>query len=85
MARNRISALNRSGIDVFVCPTVGALRKVIGDPDMMIDGVSHFHRAALASFTATINRIGLPSLAAPVEGFDGPPPSVSATHRPHVA
>ncbi len=76
LARNRVGALNRDGIDMFVCPTVGGLRKVIGDPDMTIDGESHFHRALLASFTAPINRMGVPSLAAPIAGFDGPPPSI---------
>jgi aspartyl-tRNA(Asn)/glutamyl-tRNA(Gln) amidotransferase subunit A len=76
LARNRIGAMNRSGIDLFVCPTVGGLRKVIGEPDMVIDGETHFHRSLLASFTSPINRMGVPALAAPVAGFDGPPPSV---------
>jgi Asp-tRNA(Asn)/Glu-tRNA(Gln) amidotransferase A subunit family amidase len=76
MARNRIGALSRSGVDVLVCPTVGGLRKVIGEPDMNIDGETFFHRALLASFTSPMNRMGVPALAAPVAGFDGPPPSI---------
>ncbi len=76
LARNRLGALASDGVDIFVGPTVGGLRKVIGEPDMSIDGTTHFHRELLATFTAPINRMGVPSLAAPVAGFDGPPPSV---------
>jgi Asp-tRNA(Asn)/Glu-tRNA(Gln) amidotransferase A subunit family amidase len=75
-ARNLVAALARSGIDILTCPTVGGLRKVIGDEDMEIDGNRYFHRELLASFTAPINRIGLPALAAPVSGSAGVPVSV---------
>ena len=75
-ARNLVAALARSGVDVLTCPTVGGLRKVIGDEDMEIDGTRYFHRELLASFTAPINRIGLPALAAPVSGSAGVPISV---------
>lgn len=75
-ARNTVAALERSGIDVLTCPTVGGLRKLIGDEDMEIDGNTYFHRELLASFTAPINRIGLPALAAPVIGPSGVPVSV---------
>jgi Asp-tRNA(Asn)/Glu-tRNA(Gln) amidotransferase A subunit family amidase len=65
-----------SGVDVLIAPTVGGMRKVIGDEDMDLDGDSVFHRALLATFTATINQIGAPSLAAPIPGTGTPPVSV---------
>jgi Asp-tRNA(Asn)/Glu-tRNA(Gln) amidotransferase A subunit family amidase len=52
------------------------MRKIIGDEDMDLDGDSVFHRALLATFTATINQIGAPSIAAPIPGTGTPPVSV---------
>ncbi len=75
-ARAAMAGLVDDGIDVFVAPTVGAMRKTIGDDDMDIDGRSVFHRAALASFTAPINRLGVPAMAAPVATETGLPVSV---------
>jgi aspartyl-tRNA(Asn)/glutamyl-tRNA(Gln) amidotransferase subunit A len=65
-----------SGIDALIAPTVGGMRKVIGDNNMDLDGESIFHRKLLASFTAPINQIGVPSIAAPVARTGGPPVSV---------
>jgi aspartyl-tRNA(Asn)/glutamyl-tRNA(Gln) amidotransferase subunit A len=65
-----------SGIDALIAPTVGGMRKVIGDDDMDLDGESVFHRTLLASFTAPINQIGAPSLAAPILNSGAPPVSV---------
>jgi len=75
-ARNGVERLSRDGIDLLVAPTVGHNRKTIGDDMMHADGASHRHRQYLASFTAPINRAGLPSLAAPIATGDGLPYSV---------
>jgi aspartyl-tRNA(Asn)/glutamyl-tRNA(Gln) amidotransferase subunit A len=71
-----IARIFASGIDALIAPTVGGMRKMIGDQDMDLDGQSVFHRKLLASFTAPINQIGAPSIAAPVAGTGGPPVSV---------
>lgn len=75
-ARAIVARLFASGIDALIAPTVGGMRKVIGDQDMDLDGESVFHRKLLAAFTAPINQIGAPSIAAPVAGTGGPPVSV---------
>ncbi len=75
-ARAVVGRLFASGIDALIAPTVGGMRKVIGDENMDLDGESVFHRKLLASFTAPINQIGAPSIAAPVTGTGGPPVSV---------
>jgi len=61
---------------VLIAPTVGGMRKVIGDDDMDLDGENVFHRTLLAPFTAPINQIGAPSIAAPVAGTGDPAVSV---------
>ncbi len=75
-ARNTIARLHADGIEILAAPTVGAMRKVIGEDDMDVDGTRYFHRVVLASFTSPINRIGVPSLAAPIHGGSGVPVSV---------
>jgi len=75
-ARNTTARLDRDGIGLLVSPTVGALKKVIGEDDMDVDDERHFHRDVLAPFTAPINHIGIPSLAAPIRGGTGVPVSV---------
>lgn len=65
-----------SGIDALIAPTVGGMHKVIGDQDMDLDGESVFHRTLLATFTAPINQIGAPAIAAPIPGTGTPPISV---------
>lgn len=75
-ARNTIARLHGDGIGILAAPTVGAMRKMIGVDDIDVDGVRHPHRAVLAAFTAPINRIGVPALAAPISGGEGVPVSV---------
>lgn len=75
-ATSRLRYLAGEGVSAFVGPTVGALVKRIGQPDMDIDGSAVFHREALARFTAPINRLGLPALAAPINASGAPPVSI---------
>jgi Asp-tRNA(Asn)/Glu-tRNA(Gln) amidotransferase A subunit family amidase len=80
-ASNTVDRLTTEGIDLLVAPTVGGNRKVIGEDTMEINtseisSETFFHRKLLASFTAPINRIGLPSLAAPIAQKSGLPFSV---------
>jgi Asp-tRNA(Asn)/Glu-tRNA(Gln) amidotransferase A subunit family amidase len=75
-ARAILGRLFDSGIDVLVAPTVGGMRKVIGDEEMDLDGERVLHRRLLATFTSPINQIGVPSIAAPILGSGGPPVSV---------
>ncbi len=62
--------------DVLATPTVGAMRKVIGVPDMDVDGEPVFHRTVLAQYTWPVNRTGNPALALPVPGSGAPPASL---------
>jgi len=71
MARNTIARLHGDGVGILAAPSVGSMRKVIGEDDIDVDGVRHFHRTVLASFTSPINRIGVPALAAPISGGEG--------------
>jgi Asp-tRNA(Asn)/Glu-tRNA(Gln) amidotransferase A subunit family amidase len=64
-----------SGVDALIAPTVGGMRKVIGDEDMDLDGERVFHRTLLAPFNGPINQIGAPSIAAPIPGTGTPPVS----------
>ncbi len=75
-ARAVLSRLTASGIDVLIAPTVGGMQKVIGEPTMDLDGEQVHHRTLLAAFTAPINQIGAPSIAAPISGTGTPPVSV---------
>lgn len=75
-ARNTIARLDRDGIGLLVSPTVGSLKKLIGVDDMDVDGAHHPHREVLAPFTAPINHIGIPALAAPIARESGVPASV---------
>ncbi len=65
-----------SDIDALIAPTVGGMRKVIGDEDMDLDGERVFHRTLLAPFNGPINQIGAPSIAAPIPATGTPPVSV---------
>jgi aspartyl-tRNA(Asn)/glutamyl-tRNA(Gln) amidotransferase subunit A len=65
-ARAVIDRLATDGFDALVCPTVGAMHKTIGVDTIPIDGFHVFHRDVLSRFTSPINRIGIPSLSAPV-------------------
>ena len=75
-ARAILGRLFGAGVDVLIAPTVGGMRKVIGDEDMDLDGERVFHRDLLATFTAPINQIGAPSIAAPIPQTGTPPVSV---------
>jgi len=75
-AKAVLGRLFQSGIHVLIAPTVGGMRKIIGNDGMDLDGENVFHRVLLASFTAPINQIGAPSIAAPVAGTGDPPVSV---------
>ncbi len=67
-ARAEIARLSIEGFDALVAPTVGVLSKTIGVDTVMVAGGSVQHREALARFTAPINRIRVPAIAAPVAG-----------------
>lgn len=67
-ARASIERLSMAGIAALVAPTVGAQQKVIGVDTIDIDGRPVFHRSVLAPFTAPVNRIRVPALAAPIAG-----------------
>ena len=62
--------------DVLATPTVGATRKVIGDPDIDIDGDAVSHRTVLSPYTWPVNRTGNPALALPIPGSGAPPASM---------
>ena len=81
-AANTVDRLAGKGINLLIAPTVGGNHKAIGEDTMQIHTTdihtseTFFHRQLLASFTAPINRIGLPSLAAPIAQESGLPFSV---------
>jgi aspartyl-tRNA(Asn)/glutamyl-tRNA(Gln) amidotransferase subunit A len=62
--------------DVLVTPTVGSTRKIIGEPDMDIDGAAIFHRSVIAQNTWPVNRVGNPALALPIASAGTPPASI---------
>ena len=74
-ARETLGDLFES-FDVLATPTVGSTRKVIGDPDIDIDGEAIFHRIVLSSYTWPVNRTGNPALALPIPGSGAPPASL---------
>lgn len=65
--------------DALATPTVGSSRKVIGEPDMDIDGDRVFHRTVIAQNTWPVNRVGNPALALPIGGPGIPPASLQLT------
>jgi len=65
-----------ASFDVLATPTVGSTRKVIGDPNIDIDGDAVFHRTVLSSYTWPVNRAGNPSLALPIPDSGAPPASL---------
>jgi len=75
-ARADIARLQADLFTVIISPTVGVKTKQIGDDDVDVDGVSVFHRLALASFTSPANAIGIPALAAPILHSGQPPTSI---------
>ncbi|GMR02399.1 MAG: AtzE family amidohydrolase [Acidimicrobiia bacterium] len=75
-ARADIARLQTDLFTVIISPTVGVKTKQIGDDDVDVDGVSVFHRLALASFTSPANAIGIPALSAPILDSGQPPTSI---------
>ncbi|NNF69166.1 MAG: amidase [Acidimicrobiia bacterium] len=63
-------------VDVLATPTVGAMRKALGEDTITIDGTDHHYRAVLSQFTALVNHLGLPALAMPLASNGSPPPSL---------
>ncbi len=62
--------------DVVATPTVGATAKTIGVDTMEVAGTVYQHRVPLATWTAPINRLGLPAMALPLPSSGVPPPSL---------
>lgn len=81
-ARSWRSALRRSvartfeSVDALVTPTVGSMKKVIGQDTIAIGGIDHHYRRVLACFTAVVNHLGVPALAMPLTVKGAPPPSL---------
>lgn len=75
-ARAALDRLMAEGFDAAVSPTVGVVAKTIGKDDVEVDGAPVQHRKAMAAFTAPINRMRVPALAAPVADTAGPGVSV---------
>jgi Asp-tRNA(Asn)/Glu-tRNA(Gln) amidotransferase A subunit family amidase len=75
-AQATMARLSDSGVDVLIAPTVGGMAKMIGEHEMDLDGEKVPHRSLLATFTAPINHIGVPSLSAPITGTGAPGVSV---------
>ena len=69
-ARSVIARARSDGFDALVSPTVGALTKTIGVDTVTVSGGEVPHREALSTYTAPINRIGVPALALPVVGTE---------------
>jgi Asp-tRNA(Asn)/Glu-tRNA(Gln) amidotransferase A subunit family amidase len=65
-----------SSYHVLATPTVGSTRKLIGDPDIDLDGERVFHRAVLSPYTWPVNRAGNPALALPIPTIGTPPASL---------
>jgi len=64
------------GVDVLLTPTVGAMRKVIGEDDMVVGDTVHHYRSVLSCFTALVNHLRSPALVMPVNVEGSPPPSL---------
>jgi len=75
-AQATVARLHTEGYSALIAPTVGVQAKLIGVDDVDIDGTAVFHRVPLASFTAPVNAVGVPSLAMPILGSGAPPVSV---------
>lgn len=64
------------GCDVLATPTVGALRKTIGDEMIEIEGEQLSYRGVLSRYTSVVNHAGLPAVALPLPGEHRPPASL---------
>ncbi|NHZ70152.1 MAG: hypothetical protein GWP18_00750 [Proteobacteria bacterium] len=81
-ARATIQRHANQGFDAFLAPTVGVMRKKIGQDLVDVDGTEIFYRETLASYTAPINAIGIPALAAPIAHTRAPGTSVQLIGAP---
>ncbi len=75
-ARATVQRLTKDGITAFLSPTVGVMRKEIGQDMVDIDGTEFFYRDPLANFTSPINAIGVPAVALPIASTRAPGTSV---------
>lgn len=62
--------------DLLITPTTGATRKSIGVDSIETSTGTHHHRAVLSWFTALVNTMGTPALAAPLPSDAVPTPSL---------
>ncbi len=79
--RSRVNTAARSlfdGVDLLLTPTVGAMRKVIGEDEIVIGDTRHHYRSVLSCFTALVNHLRAPALAMPLNIDGAPPPSIQA-------
>ncbi|MGI9585904.1 MAG: amidase [Acidimicrobiia bacterium] len=81
-ARAALDRLFSTDVDIVVAPTVGAMHKTIGEDNIDVDGDSLFHRPLLSSFTAPINQLGLPAVAAPAADSGSPGVSIQLVGQP---
>jgi aspartyl-tRNA(Asn)/glutamyl-tRNA(Gln) amidotransferase subunit A len=63
-------------VDVLATPSVGALRKVIGDDHITFGGDQHAYRPVLSWFSALVNALGVPAISLPLVTSGAPPPSI---------
>jgi Asp-tRNA(Asn)/Glu-tRNA(Gln) amidotransferase A subunit family amidase len=71
-----------AGFDVLATPTVPAMRKPIGESQMMVNGHPTRYRETLSRLTALVNNAGLPALAMPIAVTGQPPPSIQLIGTP---
>ncbi len=65
-----------AGFDLLATPAVPALHKVIGKPEMTVDGVERHYRSVLPQFSALVNHMGVPALVLPLNVAGRPAPPV---------
>lgn len=65
-----------SDVDLLVTPSVGAMRKEIGDDHVEVDGERVPYRPSLSWFSALVNSLGVPAISLPTTGAGAPPPSI---------
>jgi Asp-tRNA(Asn)/Glu-tRNA(Gln) amidotransferase A subunit family amidase len=68
-------------VDLLATPSVGSMRKVIGDELVDVGDTRVSYRPALAWFTALVNHLGAPALSLPLAVEGSPPPSIQLIGR----
>ncbi len=68
-------------VDLLATPSVGALRKTIGEELVTIAGEEVSYRPALSWFSALVNHLGTPALSLPLAIDGSPPPSIQLMAR----